>query len=42
VIAKKVMVECNEMGVWHDANIRQNKWEPKHKPTNEELARLAA
>jgi hypothetical protein len=42
VIAKKIMLECNEMGVWHDANIRQHRWDYGYKPTNEELARLAA
>lgn len=42
VVAKKVMLECSEMDVWHKANIRQHEWTAKYRPTEEELVKLAA
>lgn len=43
VIARKIMVECDEMRIWHDANIHQNSgFQYGVKPTEEDLVRLAA
>lgn len=42
VVAKKVMLECSEMDVWHKANIWQHEWTAKYRPTEEELVKLAA
>jgi hypothetical protein len=45
VIAKKIMLECNEMSVWHDANISQlgkeRPWGYSHKPSEKELVQIA-
>lgn len=43
VVAKKIMLECNEMNVWHEANIRNNRnWSAKYQPTEQELVQLVA
>lgn len=42
VIARKVMIECDEMRIWHDANIHGNPMGRHHKPTEQELFQLAA
>lgn len=43
VVAKKIMLECSEMDVWHKANIRQHRaWTARYRPTEEELVKLAA
>jgi hypothetical protein len=42
VIARKIMIEYDEMRIWHDANIHGNPMGYHHKPTEEELIRLAA
>jgi len=43
VIARKIMVECDELSIWHGANIHQSKrWGYQYKPTERELIQLAA
>jgi len=43
VITKKVMVECDELGVWMSANIHNHAvaWPAKYAPTDAELQQLA-
>jgi len=42
VIARKIMVECDELSIWHGANIHQSKqWGYQYKPTERELVQLA-
>jgi hypothetical protein len=44
VITKKVLVECDELSVWLQANIRNHaaQWPAQYAPTDEELQQLAA
>ena len=40
VITRKVMIECDELSVWHGANIHQSQWNYQFKPQEADLKLL--